>query len=293
MKPPNEEKKQEELKNNNGQRKLDKALKLLDEEYIGNEQNFYEYLCNKYKINIQLIEKEPLLNTNCLSLLNEIYYDEQNIECYECKKLKNISEFDEKEITNNGYYVACKECSPERGMIINCKWSDKLKTNALILENDRHIAKINSSVHHYVIVDGNPVRNGIHLWRWYARSVSSWCLYGVSPPKVFPDQSYSSQGLFGITGSDSAYLNGAHQAGLQTSKFYAKNDNYIDMLLDVNKLEVKYNLVGENHEVKINIIANQEGWLPHMDCYYSGTNVQIKKIPVSCYGKDPNKFKFL
>jgi len=119
-------------------------------------------------------------------------------------------------------------------------------------------------------------------------------MFAVSAPNAFPDGSYNSQTVFGISGGDTSYVNGQYQGLAQTTRFYAKEENLFDMILDLNKLELRFKLVDEDHEVKIsNLTANfADGWVPHMNIYYSPGNVQMKKIPMAWYGKGANRVKF-
>jgi hypothetical protein len=126
--------------------------------------------------------------------------------------------------------------------------------------------------------------------------MSTWCLWGISAPKKFVDASYSAQTVWGIAGSNQSYANGVCKYDVQTTKFYGKEEVYIDMLLDLNKCELKFKLVSSNEEYEakmVNIPNNQhDGWVPHMNIYYAGANCQIKKIPTAWYGKNPTRVKF-
>jgi len=113
--------------------------------------------------------------------------------------------------------------------------------------------------------------------------------------KKYTDNSYGNQGVFGIAGSNQSYKNGQCTYDIQTGVFFGgKNKVIIDMLLDLNCGELKFKIPGNDTEAKMTGIPkdNQEGWVPHCNIHYANANVQIKKIPISWFGKMPKRVKF-
>ena len=143
------------------------------------------------------------------------------------------------------------------------------------------------------MVDGKPVTTGIHCWRWKTKNHQSWFLWGISHQKKHNDSSYAQHGVFGIAGSNQSYKNGSCRYDIRTNKFF-KNEIIFDMLLDLKKGELKFQVPGDDYVGVMTEIPkdNKEGWVPHVGMYYRNGQVQVKKIPVTWFGKNPNRVKF-
>ena len=278
------------------EKKLNHALKLLDTEYFGSEQELYQKICKKYNI----IDIEPIyiLEKYSTPLISELLITESsdNILCSECLQEYNYKQFPLDELLNNGYYLACSRCAPDRNNVISLKWHNEFKSDSVILENNGYLAKVIQSNHRYCVINSRPITKGIHCWRWCTKQYQSWFLWGISSLKKYTDNSYGNQGVFGIAGSNQSYKNGQCAYDIQTNVFFGgKNMVQIDMLLDLNKGELKFKIPGNNTEAKmIGIPINNPngGYVPHCNIHYANCSVQIKKIPISWYGKMAKRVKF-
>ena len=280
------------------EQKLKHALELLDTEYFGSEHDLYLKIFNKYndETDNNSAEIEYFLPTYTTPLISELLITEygENILCSECLQEYSYREFPEDELLNNGYYLACSRCAPDRNNVISLKWHKEFKSDAVILENNGYLAKVITSNHRYCTIDQRGVTKGVHVWRWCTKQYSSWFLWGISSSKKYTDNSYGNQGVYGIAGSNQSYKNGQCAYDIQTAVFFGKNKVLIDMMLDLNKGELKFKIPGNATEAKMVAIPkeNVNGWVPHCNIHYANANVQVKKIPISWYGKMPKRVKF-
>ena len=184
----------------------------------------------------------------------------------------------------------------DRNNIVSLKWNEQFKSSPEItLEHNAFVAKIMQNGHRSACIDMKSCKNGTHCFRWKTKYYQSWIMWGIGVPQKYPNNSYSSQKTYGIAGSNQTYKNGVCQYNVQTNQFFGgKSEVYIDMLLDLNKGELRFVIPGLNSEAKITGININEpmGYVPHVNMHYSGVTVQIKKIPVNWFGKNPNRVKF-
>ena len=180
-----EEKNDDDIVVSKEEKKLMKALELLENEYIGREHEFYVFLCGKYEIG--KVKDEFLVSQYCTPLLND-YLSETNdglLMCFECNNMKLRAEFDLEEFAN-GTYLACRKCAPDRDAVKSLKWHQTFRStrNLRLIEKD-HVAKVEGNGHQYACIDDNPVKSGIHCWRWKSNKHRTWCMWGVSYLKEY------------------------------------------------------------------------------------------------------------
>jgi len=267
---------------------LERALKLLDEEYFGREQEFYEKLCKKYNIKA---ENEYVLSQYNVPSVSEILQEDELIICAQCQERYRYSEFPDAE-WKHGYYLACKQCCAEKDNITTLRWHNEYHSPNCVLEQDREILGCSASDHKYALVDMKPVCKGVHCWRWHTKSYQTWFLWGISSFKKFSNSSYNEATVWGIAGNNQSYRNGSTRHEL-TAHFFSSEQILLDMLLDLNKGELSFQKPGSAYVVKLDSIPEQkEGWVPHVNIYYTGTKCQVKKIPPAWFGKNPAAIKF-
>mmetsp|Transcript_38321 Transcript_38321/g.62818 ORF Transcript_38321/g.62818 Transcript_38321/m.62818 type:complete len:330 (+) Transcript_38321:25-1014(+) len=293
--------KKEENKENEvaaGEGKLQRALQLLDTEYVGREQDLYELIYKKYAANIDdiVMESEFMPSRYTCPLVSEYLITEHGdaILCSECLQSFQYTEFPEDEL-NNGAFLACKRCAPDRNNVVELKWHAQYKSDAVLLENNGYNAKVTTSNHKYCLVDQPGVVKGVHCWRWCTRHYQTWFMWGISNRKKHTDASYSNKNVFGIAGSNQSYKNGACVYDVQTNVFFGgKTEVIIDMLLDLNKGELCFKIPGNESEAKMTGIPKDdpEGWVPHCNMHYANATAQVKRIPTNWYGKNIKRVKF-
>eukprot|EP00484_Ammonia_sp_Unknown_P030320 CAMPEP_0197033630 /NCGR_PEP_ID=MMETSP1384-20130603/11992_1 /TAXON_ID=29189 /ORGANISM="Ammonia sp." /LENGTH=351 /DNA_ID=CAMNT_0042463469 /DNA_START=39 /DNA_END=1094 /DNA_ORIENTATION=- len=296
-----DDKKEEEKEEQEGRKKLNHALQLLDEEYFGREQDLYEFIYDKYvecmQANSVKREGEYLPGKYSTPLISEVLLTENgdSILCSECLQEYGHAEFPDDELQCNGYYLACSRCAPDRNNVVALKWHPQYKSDSVVFENNGYVAKVTANNHRYCLVNQRPVTKGIHCWRWCTKHYQSWFLWGISHCKKYTDNSYGSQGVFGIAGSNQSYKNGQCTYDIQTGVFFGgKNQVIMDMLLDLNTGELKWKVPGNETEAKMTGIPkdNAQGYVPHVNMHYANATVEIRKIPTSWYGKMSQRVKF-
>ena len=124
-------------------------------------------------------------------------------------------------------------------------------------------------------------------------------MWGVSEKNIFDAQSFkATYGIVGTSTKDKYWypISGGHlyykyHNGISKEHFLFK-EGEIDMLLDVDKGELKFRIVGQSddkHEAKLyNLPKQMYGWVPHFNCYDGHTELRIAKISVKLYGKPIN-----
>merc|ERR1712048_447925 len=151
------------------------------------------------------------------------------------------------------------------------------------LEHNGFVAIVNNSRHRYACVDMNhPVKHGLHCWRWLIKRHRSWLLIGISEAKKMRDGSYNEPSVYGVASSGSSYKNGASAGGLNAGHLYNKPELMVDVKLDLKKGEMHYMIVGDAEKKLVKMTGvpkSEKGYVPHMNIYYEGMNVQVKKIP--------------
>eukprot|EP01084_Bolivina_argentea_P167952 291366_1 len=282
------------IKMSNDQKKLIKALELLENEYFGNEHALYIYLCTKYKTKHLILDEyngEPL-NT---------IYDKQmekndNIICYECEEQKDFTQFDIIEL-NNGYFSACKECAPDRDSVKTIKWHPEWKAPSITLKEKDYVCCKTRSCHEGATTNLKPsIKNGQHCFRWLFKKHNGWILFGIAHPKKGRNNLYADQGVYGIASGSGCYKNGVHGGGIECHHLYQNVERkLIDMKVDLNKGEILYMEVDDAQKriVKLTgIPKSDDGYNPCVSMYYSGHTAQVKKVPVSWFGKNAKRTKF-
>eukprot|EP01084_Bolivina_argentea_P062760 114744_1 len=262
---------------NDTEKKLINALELLKTEYYGNEHDLYARLCTKYDIKTK---DEYIDNKNTVT--EKMLEDEANIKCSECAEMKPFIAYDDHELTN-GYFAACKECEPDRDSVVTMKWSAIFKSNDVQLKHSDYMAQNARDSHRYVCGDmNNPIKQGMHCFRWYVKGHRSWCLIGISHPKKHRDGSYSEQGVYGIASTGTYYKNGATMYDIPANSMYNKGELMIDMRLDLQKYELWYTVLDDPDKKVMKMTGidknNKDGWVPHSNVYYQTVQLQIKKI---------------
>jgi len=287
---PENPKPDEPKKELNGKTRLAKAIKLLDEEYFGNEQEFYEMLCKKYDT---VAEEAYSLPFYTVPLVSELLRDQGQVKCAECEQVFPPDAFPEEE-WNNGSFLACSNCAKDRFNVSTLKWSKEFKSDTIELQNNEEVATITNTGHKYVCANVPPVKHGIHCWRFRTENKSTWVMWGVSAPKVLSDSSFSVATVWGAGGGNQTYKNGAASYNLQTSQFFNNADEFIDVLLDLNECKLKFKQPEVDYEIVLDAINKdqEEGFVPHVNLHYANTKVQVKKIPYAWYGKYKNRVKF-
>ena len=181
-------------------------------------------------------------------------------------------------------------------------FSDELKSkDGIQLSHDKTYAIKKSVGHKYVLTASDPVFTGIHCWRVLSLNPQrSWMMWAVSRKEVFQDYSYDF--AWGISYDNQWFPwdhdlqgNGVVNNEIDLHHFH-KEKCQVDILLDVDKKELKICLVGEcsqDKEAKITNISyldnTDKGFVPHLNIGSTSKDdpikVQIAKIPIEWYGQ--------
>lgn len=107
--------------------------------------------------------------------------------------------------------------------------------------------------------------------------------YGISPAFNATNSWYPESHGPGYWSRARSY---EHNNGISKAHFEFKKGE-IDMLLDINKRELRFCVVGkkEKGEAKLYQLPKQtQGWIPHLIAEHKGIQFRIAKIPIELYG---------
>ena len=274
--------------------KVVRAAELLEDEYYGNEHSLYAAVCSKYGV-VAEPEVFGVDDRATTSMTDRLLEAEEGLLCAECLELKPFTKFSRSELDCNGPFMACLHCEADRDSVEHCKWNSEWIANGVELENKDYVATIKQNGHRSAVAASKrPAVRGVHCWRWNFRNHKTWAVIGVSHPKQYGSSSYSEAGVYGVAHSSGGYRNRQSVNGLNAKHFYEGNEVLIDMKLDLGKHELSYRMVGDERVVKMDGIEkdNKLGFTPHINIYYQGEKVQVKKIPAAWFGKNPKRVKF-
>ena len=169
------------------EKKVIYALELLEDEYYGNEHALYLYVCSKYNVppKEESLGVEAVDDRASSTVTDRLLESEQGLLCAECLEWKPFTMFSRNELENNGHFMACLKCEPDRDSVEHCKWNPEWKCDGIVLEDKNHVATIRQNGHRSAVVDPKrPAVRGLHCWRWNLKQHRTWALIGVSYPKV-------------------------------------------------------------------------------------------------------------
>merc|ERR1712154_650543 len=126
--------------------------------------------------------------------------------------------------------------------------------------------------------------------------MGGWMLFGIGQPKNNQNNLYCARGVYGIANGSGAYKDGHNQGGFDAHHLYDHcAEKMIDMKVDLRKMEIHYMQVDDARKrvVKVTGIGKSDiGYVPVVSMYYARHSAQVKKIPVSWFGKNKKRTKF-
>eukprot|EP01084_Bolivina_argentea_P264468 447994_1 len=173
------------------------------------------------------------------------------------------------------------------------RFSSKYKSSNVLLTCHNKCIRPKRTRHCYALCDIKPVNKGKHCWRFQTKNpTNGWILYAVSERKKYSDDSYEI--VYGMANCDQwfPYVDGMdYPDHNEASSWYfcQQKECEVDMLLDLNKRQIKYCIVGDTnpkHEYPIlyKIPKRKSGWIPHINFHDTETRIRAAAIPIELFG---------
>jgi len=268
----------------------------LETEFMGNEHSLYLSLCTKY----QIADSERLcefFGVSGNSICDKLMENRAQILCAECDEAKDFTHFDADELAM-GYFAGCRECAKARGQSRTIKWKAEWTADSIeVQEKDLVIRKTRNGHQGATSNLKPPMKRGQHCFRWLFTHHQTWIFFGIAEAKNNDSSLYCAQRAYGLASSSGGYRDGrSFRADVRPNHIYdGATEKMVDMKVDLKKGELSFMVVDdpEKRVVTFDEVKDSEiGFAPAVSMYYNNHTVQVKRVPVSWFGKNKNRTKF-